>query len=241
MTNLLAVHLRVGLVFAALSLLGGCSGSSIAGQTGTGGMGTGGMGTGGTGTGGTGSGGTGSGGAGSGGTRASVSCRPAAPCPSGWLQYSDYSCSPPDPSGRSSCSSEGDGLCYLRCGTDADCQAVGLVSCGSIVFFNGSDAGHPVSVCNGTRQLPACSGDATGTGGQTTGSGGQGGSGSAATGGSNGSDGAGGVMVTGSGGSSMGGDTGSDGAAGAGTGGQAGAGGSGGHAGSGTSGADGGG
>ncbi|HEY6476066.1 MAG TPA: hypothetical protein VI456_05750 [Polyangia bacterium] len=59
-------------------------------------------------------------------------------------------------SATSSCEPEGDNLCYLRCNTDADCTAVGLASCGSITFFNGSDAGHPVSVCNGTWQLPAC-------------------------------------------------------------------------------------
>src|SRR4030095_1528136 len=57
-----------------------------------------------------------------------VSCRPSAPCPSGWQTYENQICTPPG--GR--CAPAGDNLCYLPCDTDADCRAVGLDSCGTI-------------------------------------------------------------------------------------------------------------
>jgi hypothetical protein len=89
-----------------------------------------------------------------------VTCRPAAPCPPGWLKYEDTVCSPPGQTGASSCTSNGDNLCYLPCSNDAVCRTAGLTSCGSITFFHGSDAGSQVPVCTGTAQLPLCSADA---------------------------------------------------------------------------------
>lgn len=84
-----------------------------------------------------------------------ITCRPLS-CPSGWFADNDTVCSPPATMGSSSCSQVGDGLCYLRCATDADCQAVGLSSCRSLTLFGGSDVGHATPVCAGTAQLPAC-------------------------------------------------------------------------------------
>jgi len=99
-----------------------------------------------------------------------ISCRPDAPCPTGWLQYTDTVCSPPPPTGGSSCGPHGDNLCYLPCSADTDCRAAGLTSCGSITFFHGSDAGTQVHVCNGTAQLPMCTAPDAGTdGGRDTG------------------------------------------------------------------------
>lgn len=85
-----------------------------------------------------------------------VVCRPAAPCPTGWYEDSDNSCSPPFSGTPPPCQPQGDGLCYLRCYTDDDCQAVGLSTCGVIYVFGGSDVGRPMSVCDGTKQLPQC-------------------------------------------------------------------------------------
>jgi hypothetical protein len=83
-------------------------------------------------------------------------CRPAAPCPTGWLQYTDSICSPPSQTGPVPCTPSGDNLCYLPCSSDVDCRTAGLTSCGSITFFHGSDYGTQVHVCNGTTQIPTC-------------------------------------------------------------------------------------
>jgi hypothetical protein len=92
-----------------------------------------------------------------------MTCRPAAPCPAGWLAYTDTICSPPTPSGAEPCTPHGDNLCYLPCSSDVDCRKAGFTSCGSLTFFHGSDVGSQVPVCNGTAQLPVCTAADAGT------------------------------------------------------------------------------
>ncbi len=121
---------------------GGLTSPGAGGTPGLGGMG---------GTGGTGAGGIG----GSGGTAGTSStiCRPASPCPTGRMAYQDTIC--PWPSGT--CTPNGDGLCYQRCSTDADCTDSKFPLCsGSIYLYGGSDYGQTVHVCQSVQDVAGC-------------------------------------------------------------------------------------
>jgi len=88
-------------------------------------------------------------------------CRPVAPCPAGWFEYTDTVCSPPSLGSGPGCSSNGDGLCYKSCNTDDDCAATGFSTCGSLAFFQGSDVGRtrPACVAVPITSAPALCGD----------------------------------------------------------------------------------
>lgn len=80
-------------------------------------------------------------------------CRPAPPCPSGWnYVYDDSICG----YGSTTCSHNGDGLCYRECKTDSDCVDPGFGKCGSISVFGGSDYAPGKGVCVSTSPVKKC-------------------------------------------------------------------------------------
>jgi hypothetical protein len=87
-------------------------------------------------------------------------CRPEDPClyVGDWFLYDDMVCSPPASlDAGPSCHPYGDGQCHLSCTTDADCQVVGLTTCGTITRFHGGDLGVSEGACEGTEAFPSCS------------------------------------------------------------------------------------
>jgi hypothetical protein len=112
---------------------------------------------------------------------AAMTCRPAPLCPSGWYEYTDRACSHPWGTTLPACRSNGDGLCYQTCVTNADCGDPLFPSCGSITIFRGGDVGEQKSVCQSVTLVLAC--PASADGGLGGGGGGAGGNNGGAGGG----------------------------------------------------------
>lgn len=161
----------------AVTSVGGTAG----GSAGAGGVGTGGSSA---------STNTSTGGSTGGATRAPTACRPTAPCPSGWFEYTDTICSPPYIGSGAGCGQNpsSDHLCYPLCDSAFNCSDPLYPTCGSISVFNGSDAGQIRRVCKPSGTIPLCQPGAGGGGG-TGGTGGTGGQSGAMSGGSGGSGG----------------------------------------------------
>jgi hypothetical protein len=78
-------------------------------------------------------------------------CRPVAPCPSGWSEYSGSSC---DHWGA--CWSYGDGLCYRRCETDTDCTDPGFEVCNESLKYYQQDQSFYLRACGSRDPVPVC-------------------------------------------------------------------------------------
>jgi hypothetical protein len=61
--------------------------------------------------------------------------------------YHDLACATPSPSGGTTCAEVGDGLCHLRCTSDADCIAEAPF-CRTLGLYAGGDFN-----CNATVQI----------------------------------------------------------------------------------------
>jgi hypothetical protein len=74
--------------------------------------------------------------------------KPDRVCGAGDFVYRDRACGAPLPGGTSTCSDVGDGLCHLRCASDADCPAE-TAFCRTLGLYSGGDfnCNSSVTIC----------------------------------------------------------------------------------------------